>query len=160
MANAPVLKTGGRKPLGVRIPRPPLLQGLLTWATALSAACATMGFGEIPDPCPDDLTVYSYGDTTRGVVPPLMLKSQMPPAGRSRTTTTGIVGLSGRIESGSIRSFGGDPTERSNAGDALHWTRFYPATRDGCAVRFLYRVTYMSGIPQRVPDEIPDTTRR
>ena len=23
MANAPVLKTGGRKPLGVRIPRPP-----------------------------------------------------------------------------------------------------------------------------------------
>ncbi len=160
MANAPVLKTGGRKPLGVRIPRPPLMKGVLTWSAALCAACATLGGGELPDPCPDDTTVYSYVDTARGVVPPVMVKSQMPPGGRSRTTSTGIVGTLGRIESGSIRSYGGDPDERYNAGDALHWTRFYPATREGCAVRFWYRVTYMAGIPQLVPDEVPDSIRR
>jgi hypothetical protein len=115
--------------------------------------------GERPDPCPNDVTVYSWVDTARGVVPPVLLKSQMPRGGMSRTTTQGIVGPAGRIESGSIRSFGGDPEERLAAGDALFWSRFHPATRDGCAVRFLYRITYMSGIPQRVPDEVPDTTR-
>ena len=158
MANAPVLKTGGRKPLGVRVPRPPLMKGVLIGTIVTAAACATFG-GELPDPCPDDETVYSYADTARGVLPPVVLKSQMPRAGRSRTTSTGVVGVTGRVESRSIRGYGGHPEERSNANDALFWTRFYPATRDGCAVRFLYRDTYMAGIPQVVPDEIPDSVR-
>jgi hypothetical protein len=162
MANAPVLKTGGRKPLGVRIPRPPLNRMLIGSAVALtifSVACAP-AMGDPPDACPHDATVYSYSDSARGVAPPVVLKSQMPGPGLSRTTSQGIVGPNGRIERGSIRSFGGNPEERIAAGDALFWTRFYPATFQGCAVRFLYRVTYMGGIPQLVPDEIPDTTRR
>ena len=159
---APVLKTGGRKPLGVRVPRPPLMKRVLTWTPAvlLGAACAGgMAGAERPDPCPDDSSLYTYRDTLRGVVPPILIKSQMPRGGYTRSTAQGIVGPGGRVESGSVRTFGGDPEERFAAGDALYWTRFYPATRGGCAVRFLYRVTYMAGIPQRVPDDPADTNR-
>jgi hypothetical protein len=64
MANAPVLKTGGRKALGVRIPRPPLdlrpctrravvvLEGF--WKVALvSAGRRRVGLPEVPTYPPD-----------------------------------------------------------------------------------------------------------
>ena len=157
--NAPVLKTGGRKPLGVRVPRPPLMKRVLIW-TAVLAACTggTWSNVERPEPCPPDSTLYTYRDSTRGVTPPFLVSSTMPRGGFGRLTAQGIVGPDGRIERGSVRTFGsGYPEERVAAGDALFWSRFSPATRAGCAVRFLYRITYMAGIPQRVPDEVPDS---
>ena len=157
---APVLKTGGRKPLGVRVPRPPLMKGVLIWSPLALAACAgAIGAGERPEPCPGDSRLYSYADTALGVVPPVFLRTTNPPRqGFSRTTAQGIVSPTGRVESGSVRGFGGGPEERLAAGDALFWSRFSPATLNGCAVRFLYRVTYMAGIRQRVPDDVADTT--
>src|SRR5687767_7824255 len=46
MANAPVLKTGVRKDLGVRIPRPPLLP--LTFAALLASMSCRDGNAPVP----------------------------------------------------------------------------------------------------------------
>jgi hypothetical protein len=136
------------------------MKGVLIWSPLVVGACAaTIGGGERPDPCPGAATLYSYRDTAQGVVPPVLLRTTNPPhGGYSRTTAQGIVSPAGRVERGSVRAFGGSPEERLAAGDALYWSRFEPATLNGCAVRFLYRVTYMAGIRQRVPDDPADTT--
>jgi hypothetical protein len=126
---------------------------------ALTTACAgaaPVGSAS-PDACPPDSTLYSYADTARNVIPPVVVRSSMPRDAFGRITAQGIVGRSGRIERGSVRTSGG-AEGRLGVGDALFWSRFAPATRDGCPVRFLYRVTYMHGIPQRVPDEIEAKT--
>lgn len=136
------------------------MKGVLIWTAGL-AACAggAVGSAERSEPCPVDSTLYSYRDTTRGVTPPVLLHSTMPRGGFGRLTAQGIVGANGRVERRSVRTFGtGYPDDRVAAGDAFFWSRFAPATREGCAVRFLYRVTYMAGIPQNIPDEPPDST--
>lgn len=138
------------------------MKEVLIWvAAAALTACATgaIGSADRPEPCPGDSTLYSYRDTAAGVTLPVLRRSTMPRGGFGRITAQGVVGPSGRIERRSVRTFGsGYPDERVAAGDALFWSRFLPATRDGCAVRFLYRITYMVGIPQRVPDDPADST--
>lgn len=130
------------------------------WAVA-TAACA--GAARVPpdasDLCPPDSALYTYADTARGVTPPIVLRSSMPRRAFGRITARGIVGRNGRVERGTVRTFGG-AEGRIEVGDALFWSRFEPARLRGCPVRFLYRVTYMHGIPQRVPDEIEGGTDR
>lgn len=125
------------------------------------AACAGAPTARLegPDPCPADSTLYGYDDTTRGVEPPIVLRSSMPRRAYGRITAQGVVAPNGRVERGSVRTFGG-AEGRIAVGDALFWSRFAPARRHGCPVRFLYRVTYMHGIPQRVPDDIDPGKRR
>jgi hypothetical protein len=127
----------------------------------VSVACAgaTTGGAARSDACPADTTLYSFADTARGVRPPVVVRSTLPRDAFGRITAQGIVGPAGRIERGSVRTFGG-AEGRIGVGDALFWSRFAPATLDGCAVRFLYRVTYMHGIPQRVPDDVEGGNRR
>jgi hypothetical protein len=130
-------------------------------AGAAGAACAgsaTAGLDN-PNPCPVDTALYSYADTARGVVPPFVVRSSMPRRAYGRITAQAIVGPTGRVERGSVRTYGW-AEGRIEVGDALFWSRFAPARRDGCPVRFLYRVTYIQGIPQRIPDEIEGGTRR
>lgn len=139
------------------------MKGVLIGAAAAAlAACATgaVDTADRREPCPADSTLYSYRDTARGVTLPILLRLNTPPRpGFGRVTAQGIVGPKGRVERRSVRTFGsGLPEERVAVGDALFWSQFIPARRDGCAVRFLYRMTYMSGIPQRVPDEPRDST--
>ena len=158
MANAPVLKTGGRKPLGVRVPRPPFLKRVLIPIALAGAACgggAGLRAGDTPDPCPDH-TVYSYKDTLRGVSPPFIVHTTLPRLPFNKVTVQGVVNPEGRIERGTVRTFGADID--GLAGDALFWSQFSPARKDGCAVRFLYRITYVAGLPQAVPEEVGDTT--
>src|SRR5918992_5756533 len=68
MANAPVLKTGVRKDLGVRIPRPPFQPNRLTSAArarlAVALAIVVMACSSTeptPAPIPVDFTVISAG---------------------------------------------------------------------------------------------------
>ena len=140
------------------------MKRVLIWAAAAAlTACASAAVGttERSEPCPQDAFLYSYRDTGQGVDAPVLLRSTMPPRGGfGRITAQGIVGPDGRVERRSVSTFGsGGPDERIAAGDALFWSRFVPAKREGCAVRFLYRITYMAGIPQRVPDAPADTTK-
>jgi hypothetical protein len=78
----------------------------------------------------------------------------LPRGGFGKVTAQGTVGKNGRIERGSLRTFGSPAMEeREAAADALFWTSFSPARRDGCAVRFRYRITFLVGIPQAVPED-------
>jgi hypothetical protein len=128
---------------------------LITLATASVACASGRGAAELPEGCAPDSTIYTYADTLRGVGPPLVVRALFPPRpGFGRVTAEGVVGVNGRVERGTLRTFGaGGIDERTAAGDALFWATFQPAIRDGCPVRFRYRITYMAGIPQRVPDE-------
>ena len=150
MANAPVLKTGGRKPLGVRVPRPPSLRRVLMSAAPLLAACASRtASSDIPKGCPADTTVYAFADTARGVIPPILVQIRPTRPGLGEVTVEGIVDRRGRIERGSVTSSGGGPgDDRWAASDALFWSEFAPARLDGCPVRFRYRVRFVGGIPR------------
>jgi hypothetical protein len=61
----------------------------------------------------------------------------------------GIVDRRGRIERGSLTTSGGGPgDDRWAAGDALFWSEFAPARRNGCPVRFRYRLAFVGGVPR------------
>src|SRR6185503_11024016 len=110
MANAPVLKTGGRKPLGVRVPRPPFLKRVLIPIALAVAACgggAGLRNGDAPDPCPDN-AVYTFKDTLRGVSPPFLVHTTLPRRTFNKVTVQGVVNQEGRIERGTIKTFGAD----------------------------------------------------
>ena len=123
------------------------------------AACgggAGLRSGDALDPCPDN-TVYTFKDTLRSVSPPFLVHTTLPRRTFNKVTVQGVVNPEGRIERGTIKTFGADID--GQAGDAFFWSQFSPARKDGCAVRFLYRITYIAGLPQSVPDEVGDTAR-
>jgi len=116
--------------------------------------------GKPPEPCAADSSVYTFKDSVRGVAPPVLVRSTLPRGGFGKVTVQGIIGKNGKVERGTLKTFGGpDIDEKWAVGDAFYWSRFYPATREGCSVRFLYRITYLGGLPQAIPEE-PDTTVR
>jgi hypothetical protein len=117
-------------------------------------ACAGGGLrSERAEPCTADTTVYSYGDTLAGVTAPTPAWMPRPRPGFGKVTVEAIVGKNGRVERGSQRSFGAAAAdERWAANEAVFWTEFVPARRAGCSVRFRYRITFLAGIEQTVPD--------
>jgi len=136
------------------------LKRVLIPAALILTACTggRYGAGDVPEACAGDTAVYTFRDTLRGVTPPLLVHSTLPRGMLGKVTVQAIVSPKGRIERGTVRTFGMGGVEGGwAAGDALFWSQFSPARRDGCAVRFLYRITYIAGLPQAVPDEPRDT---